>query len=186
MDTTSNTLARILLCLAEHSTVQQRLRSELIDAFHEGDLDFNQLTGLPYLNAVCRETLRLLVFPIHSDTPLLSAHIAEHLDTLISSGLVECAHALCISMSMRAYETAVSATRDTVLPLSRPVHGTDGKLITELAVTAGTEVFTGILGCNTSKELWGEDALEWKPDRWLAPLPDSITKSGMPGLVGPL
>ena len=73
-----------------------------------------------------------------------------------------------------------------MLPLSRPIHGKDGKLVTELVVAAGTEVYTGILGCNTSKELWGEDALEWKPDRWLSPLPDSIAKAGMPGLVGPL
>ena len=59
MDTTSNTLARILLCLAEHPKVQQRLRSEITDAFHEGDIDFDTLMGLPYLAAVCRETLRL-------------------------------------------------------------------------------------------------------------------------------
>lgn len=79
-----------------------------------------------------------------------------------------------------------SATRDTVLPLSRPILGTNGSLIKELSISAGTEVFTGIQGCNTSKEFWGEDALEWKPDRWLSPLPESITGAGMPGVMGSL
>lgn len=79
-----------------------------------------------------------------------------------------------------------SATRDTVLPLSRPIRGTDGRLVTQLPISAGTEIFTGIQGCNTSKEFWGEDALEWKPERWLSPLPDSITAAGMPGVSGPL
>ena len=79
-----------------------------------------------------------------------------------------------------------SATPDTVLPLSRHIHGRTGSLITELPVTAGTEVFIGIQGCNTSKEFWGEDALEWNPDRWLSPLPDTIAEAGMPGVAGPL
>ena len=77
-----------------------------------------------------------------------------------------------------------SATRDTVLPLSRPIHGRTGSLITELPVTAGTEVFIGIQGCNTSKEFWGEDALAWRPERWLEPLPETISEAGMPGVSG--
>ena len=59
MDTTSNTLAQILLNFAEHPDIQQRLRTEVIEAFHEGELEYNRLMSLPYLNAVCRETLRL-------------------------------------------------------------------------------------------------------------------------------
>ena len=59
MDTTSNSLARTFQCLAEHPEVQQRLRAEVIEAFHGGDLDYDALMSLPYLNAVCRETLRL-------------------------------------------------------------------------------------------------------------------------------
>ena len=78
------------------------------------------------------------------------------------------------------------AKRDTVVPLSRPITGMSGKSITELAVPAGTEVFIGIQGCNTSEFFWGEDAQEWKPERWLSPLPESITEAGMPGVAGTL
>lgn len=32
-----------------------------------------------------------------------------------------------------------------------------------------------ILNANRSSELWGPDVLEWKPERWLSTLPDSVT-----------
>ena len=48
--------------------------------------------------------------------------------------------------------------------------GTDGQMITEIAVPAGTDLVVHIPAINTSPELWGEDAGEWKPERWLAPL----------------
>ncbi|KAF7768274.1 hypothetical protein Agabi119p4_7517 [Agaricus bisporus var. burnettii] len=61
MDTTSSALARILYLLAEHQDVQDKLRSELLRAKednHGQELSYDQLMDLPYLEAVCRETLR--------------------------------------------------------------------------------------------------------------------------------
>jgi cytochrome P450 len=65
MDTTSSALARILHLLALHQNVQDKLRAELRDA-HENfgaQPDHDDLVNLPYLDAVCRETLRLYVHP---------------------------------------------------------------------------------------------------------------------------
>ena len=61
MDTTSNALSRILHLLSEHPDVQQKLRAEVVEATNGGtvDLDYDDLMKLPYLDAVCRETLRL-------------------------------------------------------------------------------------------------------------------------------
>lgn len=60
MDTTSNAMARTLQLLAEHPQVQTKLRREIADAKVGGNhLDYDQLHALPYLDAVCRETLRL-------------------------------------------------------------------------------------------------------------------------------
>ena len=59
MDTTSNALARILHLLAQHEGVQEKLRAELFDMSETEDVGYDQLTSLPYLDAVCRETLRL-------------------------------------------------------------------------------------------------------------------------------
>ncbi|KAH9927307.1 cytochrome P450 [Fomitopsis serialis] len=146
-DTTSNTLSRILLLLAEHPDVQQRLRAEIIKASQDGDLSYDVLMQLPYLDAVCRESLRL------------------HPPLLWSSRM---------------------STQDTIIPVSKPIPGLDGTPINELAVPKGTEVILGILGCNTSKAFWGEDAMEWKPERWLSPLPDAVTGAGLPAVAGSL
>jgi cytochrome P450 len=60
MDTTSGALARILHQLALHPNVQETLRRELTQARDErGDLSYDDLHTLPYLEAVVRETLRL-------------------------------------------------------------------------------------------------------------------------------
>lgn len=60
-DTTSNALARTLDLLSRHPEAQDKLRQEIIRACSEQgvELSFDDLMGLPYLDAVCRETLRL-------------------------------------------------------------------------------------------------------------------------------
>jgi cytochrome P450 len=58
MDTTSSALARILHVLAEQPKRQEKLREEIINA-SQGDLSHDELGALPYLDAVCKETLRL-------------------------------------------------------------------------------------------------------------------------------
>lgn len=61
MDTTSNALARILHLLALHPDVQDKLRAELVEAQAQyGEkMPYNELSQLPYMDAVCRETMRM-------------------------------------------------------------------------------------------------------------------------------
>lgn len=61
MDTTSNALARILCLLSEHPDAQERLRQEILEARKEhGDtFTYDILVNLPYMDAICRETLRM-------------------------------------------------------------------------------------------------------------------------------
>ena len=66
---------------------------------------------------------------------------------------------------------------DVVLPLSSPIRGRDGKMITEIPIPKDTTILVGVMSSNTSKALWGEDAYEWKPERWLSPLPETITEA---------
>jgi cytochrome P450 len=50
----------VLQLLATHPEIQDKLREELLDARSAGaDLSYDTLVELPYLDAVCRETLRL-------------------------------------------------------------------------------------------------------------------------------
>lgn len=55
-------MARILHLLALHPSVQDKMRQEIIEARKERQgrkLSYDELVALPYLDAVCRETLRL-------------------------------------------------------------------------------------------------------------------------------
>ncbi len=61
MDTTSNATSRLLHILACNPDVQTKLRNEILDAQAEQEVSYDQLMSLPYLDAVCRETLRLCV-----------------------------------------------------------------------------------------------------------------------------
>lgn len=61
MDTTSGAIARTLHLLAQHPEVQTKLRAEITEAYHHQDeaIDFSNLTALPYMDAVIKETLRV-------------------------------------------------------------------------------------------------------------------------------
>lgn len=45
--------------LAAHPEAQAKLRKELKEARADGELSYDALVSLPYLDAVCRETLRV-------------------------------------------------------------------------------------------------------------------------------
>ena len=72
-----------------------------------------------------------------------------------------------------------------VLPLSEPIRGLDGTLMSEIPVPKGTVIHVGVLGSNMNRRTWGDDAWEWKPERWLAPLPadDMLREANATGRV---
>ena len=74
------------------------------------------------------------------------------------------------------------ALKDIVLPFSEPIQGLDGTMIDEVVVPKGTMVFVGIRSANRNKAIWGEDALEWKPERWLSPMPHAVKEAKIPGV----
>ncbi|KAI8972816.1 cytochrome P450 [Trametes punicea] len=150
MDTTSNALSFTLWRLAQNPHVQNKLRQEITeakDACGGGDIGYDDLVSLPYLDAVCRETLR-----IHVPAPYRFREVRQ----------------------------------DVVLPLSEPVRGRDGRLMHQILVPKDTSVFVAIASSNTNKALWGEDAYEWKPERWLQPLPDAVLDAKIPGVYANL
>ncbi|KAI0072596.1 cytochrome P450 [Panus rudis PR-1116 ss-1] len=146
METTSGALARILHLLAQHQDVQRRLRQEIRAAkkeYGDEDIPYDALFSLPYLEAVCREALRLY-------SPLTTMNKV--------------------------------AREDIVLPFSTPIRGEDGSMMTEVLVPKGTAVIVGLWASNINPALWGEDAEVYKPERWLQPLPETVTDAHIPGL----
>ena len=72
------------------------------------------------------------------------------------------------------------------MPLSTPVKATDGTMLNEIFLPKNTDIMIGIRASNRNPALWGPDADEWKPDRWLAPLPDAVTQAHIPGVYSNL
>jgi len=147
-DTTSNALSRILYTLSIHQGAQDKLREEVLASrTTHGDIPYDELNALPFMDAVCRETLRL-------------------------------------------YPPVSTVTRSTqenvVLPLSDPVIGLDGREMHSLLIPKNTNVFISILNANRDPALWGPDAAEWKPERWLSPLPQSLHDAHIPGIYSHL
>ncbi|KAI1787717.1 cytochrome P450 [Ganoderma leucocontextum] len=62
------------------------------------------------------------------------------------------------------------------------IRGVDGTLIPEIVVLKGSQIFINLRAINTYKAIRGEDALDWKPERWLNPLPRSVEEAGIPGI----
>ena len=56
----------------------------------------------------------------------------------------------------------------------------------EVFVERGQVVIVHYQASNVDKSLWGEDALEWKPERWLQPLPRSVEEAHVPGIYANL
>ncbi|KAL5482415.1 hypothetical protein ACEPAI_9009 [Sanghuangporus weigelae] len=144
-DTTTLAVCRILHILSQNPERQARLRAEVTAARKEygGDLEYDELMSLPYLDAICRETLRM--YP----------------------------PALLVERITR---------KDTILPLQWPIKSTHGKDVREIFVRKGTTVYVSIIGANKNKAIWGEDADEWKPERWLKQLPQNLSDAHLPGV----
>ncbi|KAJ3821195.1 cytochrome P450 [Lentinula raphanica] len=64
------------------------------------------------------------------------------------------------------YQNYRMASHDVVLPLSKPITTTKGEMINELPVGKGTKFVLSIAAYNRNKEVFGEDADVFNPDRW--------------------
>ena len=78
------------------------------------------------------------------------------------------------------------ARQNTVLPLSTPITGMDGHEMREILVPKNTNVTVSILNCNRDPALWGPDSHEWKPERWLSPVSDTLAQAPIPGVYSHL
>ena len=69
-----------------------------------------------------------------------------------------------------------------MLSLQQTIADVDGKLISDVFIPKGTAVYCNISAVNTDPDIWGEDAKEWKPQRWIDPLPRSVIEAHIPGI----
>ncbi|KAG1742288.1 cytochrome P450 [Suillus paluster] len=60
------------------------------------------------------------------------------------------------------------AAADDVIPLGEPVRTASGKMTDSISVAKGSLITISAGAINRSFSIWGPDAKEFKPDRWLA------------------
>jgi cytochrome P450 len=134
--------------LARHPEVQQKLRAEVRS--QGSNLTFDSIQKLEYLDAVVREALR-----VHPASP----------------------------------QTERVAIRDDVIPLGKSITCPNGKLMDAVHISAGQVntcsqinmlelqvmctlsqiIQIPFKSVNTDASVWGPDAAEFKPERWITP-----------------
>ena len=58
--------------------------------------------------------------------------------------------------------------------------GRDGQTIDCIHIQAGTIVVLGTASVNRDPAMWGPDADQWIPERWLQPLPETVVDAYLP------
>ncbi|KAI0267369.1 cytochrome P450 [Gloeopeniophorella convolvens] len=115
--------------------------------------------------------LREELLSIPTDTPTL--------DQLNSLKYLDCVLREALRLHSPVNNTQRDAVVDTVIPLSKPFFDKKGIARHELRVKKGDTLTIPIRELNRSEEFWGEDAKEFKPERW-ENLPETV--AGMPGI----
>ncbi|EMD33503.1 hypothetical protein CERSUDRAFT_118076 [Gelatoporia subvermispora B] len=127
------------------------------------------LTQAPEVQRKLREEL----FTLDTDAPTMDElNSLPYLDAVVRETLR--VHAPVAS-------TIRQAQKDDILPLATPFTDTRGQVHNVIRVDKGTTMLIPILQVNRSKAIWGDDAFEFKPERWEAP-PEGA--SSIPGVWG--
>ena len=108
------------------------------------------LARYPEMQKRLREEIRSKLPSIEEDDP--KAITAEKLDSL------PYLHAVCNEV-LRLHSP---------VPLTRREAAKDTYILDQF-VPKGTDIILAPAATNTSKELWGQDAFEFNPDRWMGP-----------------
>ncbi|KAI0329988.1 cytochrome P450 [Cubamyces sp. BRFM 1775] len=125
------------------------------------------LTQAPEVQRKLRDEL----FTLETETPTMDGlNSLPYLDAVVRETLR--VHAP-VPMSYRM------AVKDDAIPVSEPFIDRNGQMQESIRVSKGNSIDIPILSLNRSKKLWGEDALEFKPERWSNP-PESV--SSIPGV----
>ncbi|THU83367.1 cytochrome P450 [Dendrothele bispora CBS 962.96] len=91
----------------------------------------------------------------------------------------------CYRETLRLYAPASFqhriAKKATVVPLREPITLANGEVIKELPINKDQTVFVGIETVNRDPEIWGPDAEQWIPERWIEGIPHSVNTASVPG-----
>lgn len=140
VDTTTSAIARCVYLLAQNPCVQARLRSEISDAMKSSG--YQKDGDIPSAE---------LPYDVLMSLPFLDGIVKETFRLYPSLPLM-----------------VRTANKATTLPLHFPVRSRSGEPTSTIAIPKGTQVIISILAANRHQGMWGADANEWRPERWLS------------------
>ncbi|KAG2368095.1 cytochrome P450 [Suillus spraguei] len=146
LDTTTSALSRCIYLLAKNPLIQARLRSEIRDAIKSTSLAQDSSS-----------------FSEH-DNPLLHLSYDALINLPFLDGVVKETLRLYPSLSHMSRKVL----KPTILPLQFPVRSSSGAQISSIEVHEKALIVISILVANRNRTMWGDDANEWKPERWLS------------------
>jgi len=146
LDTTTSALSRCVYLLAKNPHAQARLRREIRDAVGSASVAKDDSPISEH-----EDPLLSLSYDALMNLPFLDGVVRETLRLYPSLPL----------MSRRA-------TKATTLPLQFPVRSSSGAEISAIPIPEKSFVIISILAANRNRTIWGDDANEWKPERWLS------------------
>ncbi|KAH8086002.1 cytochrome P450 [Cristinia sonorae] len=146
-DTTTDTLNQILYTLALDDHLQARLRGEIRKAKQE--------------YATFQAELE------EDDSDVSWENVELPYDVLLGLPLLDAVFHETLRMYPPVTEITRVAQEDTNLPLQFPIHSKSGIRMKTVPIPKGTPISISILGANYNKDIWGDDAYDFKPDRWL-------------------
>ncbi|KAI9461564.1 cytochrome P450 [Lactarius psammicola] len=143
-ETSTIAISRLLHALAFRPAAQTRLRSEL----RQAKLDYAASQDIPLDGSSWNDID--LPYDILMSLPYLDAVVRETLRVYPPTSLL-----------------SRTARQTTTLPLQFPVLSSTSEEVTSVVVPEGTTVIISILAANHNKAVWGDDASDWRPERWL-------------------
>ncbi|KAF7331131.1 Cytochrome P450 [Mycena sanguinolenta] len=147
---TATTLVWALYELAKNPDFQHKLRVEISEAGPpDGELSYADLERMPLLNALVKMNV---VF-------------------LVSEGFIQSSPQEVLRFHAGLPVSERVATKDTVLQLSQPITSTTGEQLSSVAIKKGQFIFSALWSYNRLPTIWGPDAHEFKPSRWLEKTP---------------
>jgi cytochrome P450 len=142
-------------------------RDRLSDAELLGQMNVMIFAGLETTTAAVARALYMLAKHPHVQQQLR----AEICDAVTAHQAVNAKDDAVVRETLRLYPPiptlARRTTSATTVPLQSPVRSVSGEEINTIPVAKNQAVVISILAANHNKAVWGEDASEWKPERWL-------------------
>ncbi|KAG8795727.1 cytochrome P450-dit2 [Ceratobasidium sp. 428] len=118
----------------------------------------------------------------------IRTYFKEHQDDANHDALLELPYLdAVVRETLRVYGPVSSIVRqsqvDTVIPLEYPIETPTGK-ITSIPIKKDTRVVMNVVMANRYEKIWGEQADQFRPERWIGNKPDEVTEPGahLPGV----